>query len=61
MEGTYKCTAEKKANRISYSTTLRVFGGCNNHNDYDNDNNTDRDDDDCNNDDNSNHLNINSN
>ncbi|CAH3133335.1 unnamed protein product, partial [Pocillopora meandrina] len=25
MEGTYKCTAENKANRISYSITLQVF------------------------------------
>nr|XP_058956066.1 hemicentin-2-like [Pocillopora verrucosa] len=26
MDGTYKCTAENKANRTSYSTTLQVFG-----------------------------------
>ena len=59
MAGTYKCTAENKANRTSYSTTLQVFGGLNNYNDYDDDDNTDRDDDDCNNDSNSN-LNSNS-
>ena len=60
MAGTYKCTAENKANRTSYSTTLQVFGRFNNNNDYDNNNNnTDWDDDDCNNDSNSN-LNFNS-
>ena len=58
MAGTYKCTAENKANRTSYSTTLQVFGRFNNNNDYDNNNNTDWDDDDCNNDSNSN-LNFN--
>ena len=59
MAGTYKCTAENKANRTSYSTTLQVFGRFNNNNDYDNNNNTDwDDDDDCNNDSNSN-LNFN--
>ena len=58
MAGTYKCTAENKANRTSYSTTLQVFGRFNNNNDYDNNNNTDLDDDDCNNDSNSN-LNFN--
>ena len=58
MAGTYKCTAENKANRTSYSTTLQVFGRFNNYNDYD-DNNSDRDDSDCNNDSNSN-LNFNS-
>ena len=59
MAGTYKCTAENKANRTSYSTTLQVFGRFNDNNDYDNNNNTDWDDDDCNNDSNSN-LNFNS-
>ena len=59
MAGTYKCTAENKANRTSYSTTLWVFGRFNNYNDYDDNNNTDRDDDDYNNDSNSN-LNFNS-
>ena len=61
MAGTYKCTAENKANRTSYSTTLQVFGrfNNNNNNDYDNNNNIDwDDDDDCNNDSNSN-LNFN--
>ena len=58
MAGTYKCTAENKANRTSYSTTLQVFGRFNNNNDYDDNNNTDLDDDDCNNDSNSN-LNFN--
>ena len=58
MAGTYKCTAENKANRTSYSTTLQVFGRFNNYNDYD-DNNSDRDDSDCNNDSSSN-LNFNS-
>ena len=58
MAGTYKCTAENKANRTSYSTTLQVFGRFNNNYDYDNNNNTDLDDDDCNNDSNSN-LNFN--
>ena len=58
MAGTYKCTAENKANRTSYSTTLQVFGRFNNNNDYGNNNNTDLDDDDCNNDSNSN-LNFN--
>ena len=58
MAGTYKCTAENKANRTSYSTTLQVFGRFNNNNDYDNNNNTDWDEDDCNNDSNSN-LNFN--
>ena len=58
MDGTYKCTAENKANRTSYSTTLQVFGRFNNYNDYD-DNNSDRDDSDCNNDSSSN-LNFNS-
>ena len=44
MDGTYKCTAENKANRTSYSTTLQVFGRSDNFNDYDgNNNNTDRD------------------
>ena len=56
MAGTYKCTAENKANRTSYSTTLQVFGRFNNYNDYD-DNNSDRGD--SNNDSNSN-LNFNS-
>ena len=59
MAGTYKCIAENKANRTSYSTTLQVFGRFNDNNDYDNNNNTDWDDDDCNNDSNSN-LNFNS-
>ena len=67
MAGTYKCTAENKANRTSYSTTLQVFGRFNNSdNDYDNNNNnnnnnnnTDMDGVDCNNDSNSN-LNFNS-
>ena len=61
MAGTYKCTAENKANRTSYSTTLQVFGRFNNNNDYDNNNNNNTDwddDDDCNNDSNSN-LNFN--
>ena len=56
MDGTYKCTAENKANRTSYSTKLQVFGRFNNYNDYD-DNNSDRGD--SNNDSNSN-LNFNS-
>ena len=56
MAGTYKCTAENKANRTSYSTKLQVFGRFNNYNDYD-DNNSDRGD--SNNDSNSN-LNFNS-
>ena len=65
MAGTYKCTAENKANRTSYSTTLQVFGRFNNSdNDYDNNNNnnnnnTDMDGVDCNNDSDSN-LNFNS-
>ena len=67
MAGTYKCTAENKANRTSYSKTLQVFGRFNNSdNDYDNNNNnnnnnnnTDMDGVDCNNDSDSN-LNFNS-
>ena len=62
MAGTYKCTAENKANRTSYSTTLQVFGRFDNFNDYDdNNNNTDRDDNDCNSDNNNSNLNFNSN
>ena len=60
MTGTYKCTAEKKANRTSDSTTLQVFGRFNNYSDYDDDddddddnNNNNRYDNDCNNDSNS--------
>ena len=41
MEGSYKCTAENKANRINYSATLQVFGRFDNYNDYDDNNNTD--------------------
>ena len=48
MEGTYECTAENKANRISYSITLQVFGRSNNYNDYDNNINTEVDDDNLN-------------
>ena len=48
MEGTYKCTAENKANRISYSITLQVFGRSNNYNDYDDNINTEVDDDNLN-------------
>ena len=48
MEGTYKCTAENKANRISSSTTLQVFGRSNNYNDYDDNINTEVDDDNLN-------------
>ena len=62
MAGTYKCTAENKANRTSYSTTLQVFGRSDNFNYYDgNNNNTDRDDNDCNSDNNNSNLNFNSN
>ena len=61
MAGTYKCTAENKANRTSYSTTLQVFGRFDNFNDYDDNNNTDRDDDDCNSDNNNSSLNFNCN
>ena len=61
MDGTYKCTAENKANRTSYSTTLQVFGRFDNFNDYDDNNNTDRDDDDCNSDNNNSSLNFNCN
>ena len=57
MAGTYKCTAENKANRTSYSTKLQVFGRFNNYNDYD-DNNSDRDDSDCS--DSNSNLNFNS-
>ena len=39
MDGKYKCTAENKANRTSYSTTLQVFGRFDNFNDYDDTNN----------------------
>ena len=48
MEGTYKCTAENKSNRISYSITLQVFGRSNNYNDYDDNINTEVDDDNLN-------------
>ena len=62
MDGTYKCTAENKANRTSYSTTLQVFGRFDNFNDYDgNNNNTDRDNNDCNSDNNNSSLNFNCN
>ena len=53
MNGTYKCTAKNKANTISSSATLRVYGkfSYNDTDDDDNDDDDDDDDDDVDNDD----------
>ena len=50
MYGTYKCTAENKANKTSSSATLRVYGkfsynDIDDDNDYDDDKDVDNDDD----------------
>ena len=53
MNGTYKCTAKNKANTISSSATLRVYGKFsyndidddNDDNEYDDDGDVDNDDD----------------
>ena len=52
MYGTYKCTAENKANKTSSSATLRVYGkfSYNDIDDDDDDNNEYDDDDDVDND-----------
>ena len=44
MNGTYKCTAKNKANAISSSATLRVYGKFS-YNDIDDDNDYDDDED----------------
>ena len=50
MNGTYKCTAKNKANSISSSAALRVYGKLN-YNDIDDDDDDDDDDGDSDNDD----------
>ena len=50
MNGTYKCTAKNKANSISSSAALRVYGK-HNYNDIDDDDDDDDDDGDSDNDD----------
>ena len=50
MKGTYKCKAKNKANSVSSSTTLRVYGKFS-YNDIDDDDDDDDDDGDSDNDD----------